>query len=114
MTDTPPSYRDDNDVSGEQGDRDFCYNTKLWTDKTAARKALGKPTGVYNGRTPYALQDKVFCINGFRESFDPDEAHRHNITQVEVEEVPPVEEHDQDGSEASDASVGEPAGDLGY
>ena len=75
---------------------------------------------MYNGRNLYAIQDKVFCVNGFRESFDLDEAHRHNISQAqeeEAEEVPPAEEHDPDGgespSEATTEGVGEPAGDLG-
>ena len=115
MTDTPPSYRNGNDVSGERvEDWDFCYNTKLYTDKSQTRIAFGKPTGVYVGRPPHTMQNRVFCVNGLKESFDPEEAIRQNISLTRVV-VPPTEEHDQDSDESPSEGDDEPAGDdLGY
>ena len=55
--------------------------------KIDARRAYGKPTGVYKGRNQaFTHRDRIFCINGFRESFSADEAERHNLTHNTAED----------------------------
>jgi len=44
--------------------------------------------GEYNGRPGYKRQNKVFCVNGFKESFDTEEAERHGITRNVARHLP--------------------------
>jgi len=86
-------YRPGNESAAETEDeRDFSYHSNLWAEKRELRIAYGRPTGEYKGRQPNKSQDKIFCVNGFKESFDADEAERHHITRNAVVESSSEEE----------------------
>ena len=77
--------------------RSACPTTGRWSlvavqqtlrREIKGRVAYGKPTGEYNGRPGYKRQNKVFCVNGFKESFDTEEAERHGITRNVARHLP--------------------------
>jgi len=66
----------------------WSLSSRLYAEKIKGRVAYGKPTGEYNGRPGYKRQNKVFCVNGFKESFDTEEAERHGITRNVARHLP--------------------------
>ena len=96
----------------------WSLSSRLYAEKIKGRVAYGKPTGEYKGRPGYKSQDKVFCVNGFKESFDTEEAERHGITRNVARHLPGTTAGftvaDPAAASEEEEELVESAGDLGY